>query len=82
MKAIMILIVVAGSVQGSSLGPDQTVQVREIEFSSPAACQAAASQIAGAARRSGDWARIFSVEGSTDRVLVPAPNIIAECVLR
>lgn len=82
MKAIMILIVVAGSVQGSSLGPDQTVQVREIEFSSPEACQAAASQITVAALRAGDRARIFSVEGSTEKVLVPGPNVIAECVLR
>ena len=82
MKAIMILIVVAGSVQGSSLGPDQTVQVREIEFSSAEACQAAASQLTDAARRSGDRARIFSIEGSTEKVLVPGPNVIAECVLR
>ncbi len=81
MKAILILIIAAGSVQGtSSLGPDQTLQVREIEFSSMAACGAAATQLTAAGRRSEEWARIFSVEEPSGRVLVPSPVIIAECV--
>ena len=83
MKALLILIVAAGTVQGaSSLGPDQTLQVREIEFSTLANCREAAAQLTSAGRRSNEWARIFSVEGSTNRVLVPAPIVIAECVVR
>ena len=80
MKALLILIITAGTVQGASLGPDQTVQVREIEFSSMEACQKAAKQMVTSANRAGDRARILSVEESTGRILVPAPVIIAECV--
>ena len=80
MKALMILIITAGTVQGASLGPDQTVQVREIEFSSIEACRKAAEQMTTSANRAGDRARIFSIEESTDRILVPAPVIIAECL--
>ena len=80
MKALLILIVTAGTVQGASLGPDQTMQIREIEFSSMEACQKAAVQMTSSATRAGDRARIFSIEESTDRILVPAPVIIAECV--
>ena len=80
MKAILILIITAGSIQGISLGPDQTMQVREIEFSSMEACQAAANQMTAAGRRSNEWQRTFSVESTTQRVLVPSPVIIAECV--
>ena len=80
MKALLILIITAGTVQGASLGPDQTLQVREIEFSSMEACQKAAAQMTTSATRAGDRARIFSIEESTDRILVPAPVIIAECV--
>ncbi len=80
MKALLILIVTAGTVQGASLGPDQTVQIREIEFSSMAACRQAAQQMVKSAHRADDRARIFSVEESTNRILVPAPVIIAECV--
>ena len=81
MKAILILIITAGSVQGtSSLGPDQTLQVREIEFSSMAACGEAASKLTAAGRRSNEWTRSFSIEESSDRILVPSPVIIAECV--
>ena len=82
MKAILILIITAGSVQGISLGPDQTLQVREIEFSSMEACHAAANQMTSAGRRSNEWQRIFSREEVTQRVLVPSPVIIAECVAR
>ena len=32
MKAIMILIIAAGTVRGGSLGDDRTLEVREIEF--------------------------------------------------
>ena len=82
MKAIMILIITAGTVQGISLGPDQTLQVREIEFSSMANCHRAAAQMIDAGRRSDQYRRVFSVEGTTGKSLVPAPVIIAECVLR
>lgn len=83
MKAILILIIAAGTVQGaSSLGPDQTLQVREIEFSSMEACDAAATRLTAAGRRADERARIFSIEESSDRVLVPSPVIIAECVKR
>ena len=82
MKAILILIIAAGTIRGSSLGADRTLEVREIEFSSIAACRQAAAQLVDAGRKSNDWARTFSVEGATNRVLVPAPNIIAECVKR
>ena len=80
MKALLILIVTAGTVQGASLGPDQSVQIRQIEFSSMESCQKAAAQMVSSANRAGDRARIFSIEESTDRILVPAPVIIAECV--
>ena len=80
MKALMILIITAGTVQGASLGPDQTVQVREIEFSSIEACQKAAEQMTTSANRASDRARIFSIEETTDRILVPGLVIIAECV--
>ena len=50
MKAILILIVTAGTVQGSSLGPDQTLQIREIEFSTMATCRQAAQQLTKSAR--------------------------------
>jgi hypothetical protein len=79
MKAILILIVTAGTVQGSSLGPDQTLQIREIEFSTMATCRQAAQQLTSSAHRADDRARIFG-EISTNRVLVPAPVVIAECV--
>jgi hypothetical protein len=79
MKAILILIVTAGTVQGSSLGPDQTLQVREIEFSTMATCQQAAKQLTNSVRRADERARIF-VDTSRNRVLVPAPVVIAECV--
>lgn len=82
MKAILILIIAAGAIRGGSLGSDQALEVREIEFSSIESCRLAAAQLVDASRRSNDWARTFSVEGSTNRVLVPAPNIIAECVKR
>jgi len=82
MKAILILIITAGSVQGVSLGPDQTLQVREIEFSTMASCRQAAAQLTDAGRRSDQYRRIFSVEGSTGGSLVPAPVIIAECLAR
>ena len=83
MKAILILIIAAGTVQGtSSLGPDQTLQVREIEFSSMEACGEAATKLTTAGRRSNEWTRIFSVEESSSRVLVPSPVVIAECVKR
>lgn len=80
MKALLILIVTAGTVQGASIGPNQTVQIREIEFSSMTTCRQAAQQMVKAARRADDRARIFSVEESTDRILVAAPVIIAECL--
>jgi hypothetical protein len=80
MKAILILIVTAGTVQGASLGPDQTVQIREIEFSSMATCRRAAQQMVKSAHRADDRARIFSIDEATGRMLVPAPVIIAECV--
>jgi hypothetical protein len=80
MKALLILIVTAGTVQGASLGPDQTLQIREIEFSSMEACREAAEQMVSSGHRANDRARILSIEESTDRVLVPAPVIIAECV--
>jgi hypothetical protein len=80
MKALLILIVTAGTVQGASLGPNQTVQIREIEFSSMESCRQAAQQMVKGARRADDRARIFSIEESTGRMLVPAPVIIAECV--
>jgi hypothetical protein len=76
----MILIVTAGTVQGASLGPDQTVQIREIAFSSMATCRQAAQQMVKAAHRADDRSRILSIEESSDRILVPAPVIIAECV--
>ena len=79
MKAILILIVTAGTVQGSSLGPDQTLQVREIAFSSMASCHQAAEQLTKSARRADERARIF-IDSSSNRVLVPAPVVIAECV--
>lgn len=82
MKAIMILIIAAGTVRGGSLGDERTLEVREIEFSSIASCRHAASQLVDAGRRSSDWSRTFSVEGSTGRMVVPAPNIIAECITR
>lgn len=82
MKAIMILIVTAGTVQGAaSLGPDQTLQVREIEFSTMANCRLAARQLIGAAQSANDYARVFSVEQPSGRNLVPAPSVIAQCVL-
>lgn len=80
MKALLILIVTAGTVQGASLGPDQTVQIREIEFSSMVTCRQAAKQMVAAAHRADDRSRIFSIEASTGRALVPAPVIVAECV--
>jgi hypothetical protein len=79
MKAILILIVTAGTIQGSSLGPDQTLQVREIEFSNMASCRQAAEQLTKSARRADERSRIF-IDTTTDRVLVPAPVVIAECV--
>lgn len=79
MKAILILIVTAGTVQGSALGPDQTLQVREIEFSTMATCRQAAEQLTKSARRADERARIF-VDTASNRVLVPAPVVIAECV--
>ena len=82
MKALMILIITAGTVQGISLGPDQTMHVREIEFSSMTACRQAAAQMINAGRRSDQYRRVFSVEERTDESLVAAPVIIAECVPR
>lgn len=80
MKAMMILVVVAGTVQGASLGPDQSVQVREIEFSSMEACQTAAVKMTDAGRRAEQYSRTFEVDSTTGQVLVPGPVIIAECV--
>ena len=80
MKAIMILIITAGSVQGISLGPDQTMHVREIEFSSMEACHKAAATMIDSGRRSEQYRRIFSIDRTTGRPVVPAPVIIAECV--
>ena len=81
MKAIMILIITAGTVQGVSLGPDQTLQVREIEFSTMASCREAAAQLVNAGRKSDQYRRIFSVQADGSS-LVPAPVIIAECLER
>ena len=45
-----------------------------------AACGEAASKLTAAGRRSNEWTRSFSIEESSDRILVPSPVIIAECV--
>ena len=46
------------------------------------ACQTAAHNMTAAGRRSNEWVRTFSVENTTQRVLVPSPVVIAECVGR
>ncbi|MDJ0608104.1 MAG: hypothetical protein QNJ67_03950 [Kiloniellales bacterium] len=79
MKAILVLIVVVGSMGSSNYG-DQRVQVREIEFSSIDACRKAAVQMVSASRGANDRARTFDVDRSNGRVLVPGPVVIAECL--
>ncbi len=81
MKAILVLIVVVGSLGGGDYA-DQRVEVREIEFSSIDACRKAAVQLASAGTSASDRARIFDVERSSGRVQVPGPVVIAECVER
>ncbi len=81
MKALLILIVVAGGIRGGEHAQQQ-VDVREIEFSSLTACRKAAVQLVSASRSASDRARIFDVETSSNRVQVPGPVIVAECVQR
>ena len=80
MKAIMILIVVAGTAHGTTDGPDQTLQVKEIEFSTLKSCQKAAAQLTDAGRKNVYWAREFSADKSNRQRPVPAPVVMAECV--
>ena len=81
MKAILILIIVAGGIRGGDHAQQQ-VEVREIEFSSMAACNKAAVQLVSASRSASDRARIFDVETSSNRSQVPGPVMIAECLER
>lgn len=80
MKAIMILIVAAGTAQGNALGSNQILDVREIEFSNMDACHQAAAQLTSAGRKNVYWAREFSTENSTKKLLTPAPIVMAECI--
>ncbi len=80
MKAIMILIVAAGTAHGNLHGSNQTLEVREIEFSNMDACHKAAAQLTDAGRRNVYWAREFSTENRSKRLLSPAPIVMAECI--
>ena len=80
MKAIMILIVAAGTAQGSGLGSNQTLDVREIEFSDMNACHEAATRLTDAGRKNVYWAREFATEDRSRRLLTPAPIVMAECI--
>lgn len=80
MKAIMILIVAAGTAQGTGHGSNQTLDVREIEFSDINACHKAAAQLTDAGRKNVYWAREFSTENRSRRLLTPAPIVMAECI--
>ncbi len=80
MKAIMILIVVAGTSQGTSIGSDQALDVRQIEFSDIHACEEAAARLTNAGRKNVYWAREFSAESRGRKLLTPAPIVMAECI--
>jgi tRNA A37 threonylcarbamoyladenosine modification protein TsaB len=80
MKAIMILIVAAGTAQGSALSSNRNLDVREIEFSTMEACRQAAAQLVDAGRKNVYWAREFATETSTRKLLTPAPIVMAECI--
>ena len=81
MKAILVLIVVAGGLRGGDIS-QQELEVREIEFSSLETCRKAAVQLVSASRSASDRARIFDIEKSTNRSQVTGPVVIAECLER
>ena len=82
MKALMILIVAAGLGDAGLRDNDQVLQVQQIEFSDMEACQKAAERLTVAGRRATDYQKVFAVESGTNRVLAPAPVVMAECVVR
>ena len=78
MKALMILIVSVGTSQASLNGVDTSLEVRQIEFSSLAACERAADKMTHAGRSTSDWAKTFSVHQRG--LFLSPPTIVAECV--
>ena len=78
MKALMILIVSVGTSQASLDGVDSNLEVRQIEFSSLAACERAADTMTHAGRATSDWAKTFSVNRRD--LFVSPPTIVAECL--
>ena len=83
MKALLILIVTVGTSQASVDAVDSALEVQQIEFSSLAACERAATQLTNASRSTSNWAKTFASTSPSlngEPLFVSPPTVIAECV--